>query len=49
MKSLTRIAAATVISLLIGAGSAQADLKFGVAAEPYAPFSSKDASGKWVG
>ncbi len=26
-----------------------ADLKFGVAAEPYPPFSSKDASGKWVG
>lgn len=26
-----------------------ADIKFGVAAEPYAPFTSKDASGKWVG
>lgn len=26
-----------------------ADLKFGVAAEPYPPFTSKDASGKWVG
>jgi polar amino acid transport system substrate-binding protein len=49
MKSLTKILAATVISLLIGAGSAQADFKFGVAAEPYPPFSSKDASGKWVG
>jgi polar amino acid transport system substrate-binding protein len=49
MKSFTRIAAATVIALLFGAGSAQADLKFGVAAEPYPPFSSKDASGKWVG
>src|SRR5215213_5319844 len=49
MKSLTKILAATVILLLIGAGSAQADLKFGVAAEPYPPFTSKDASGKWVG
>jgi polar amino acid transport system substrate-binding protein len=49
MKSFTKILAATVISLLIGAGSAKADLKFGVAAEPYPPFSSKDASGKWVG
>jgi len=49
MKSLTKILAATVISLLIGAGSAQADLQFGVAAEPYPPFTSKDASGKWVG
>jgi polar amino acid transport system substrate-binding protein len=28
---------------------AMADLKFGVAAEPYPPFSSKDASGVWVG
>ena len=25
------------------------DIKFGVAAEPYPPFTSKDASGKWVG
>ena len=29
--------------------SAMADLRIGVAAEPYAPFTSKDASGKWVG
>ena len=26
-----------------------ADLKMGVAAEPYAPFTSKDTSGKWIG
>ncbi len=31
------------------AGLAQADLKIGFAAEPFPPFSSKDASGKWVG
>ena len=31
------------------AAPAYADLKFGVAAEPYAPFTSKDASGVWVG
>jgi len=49
MKSLVRIAAALSISLLLGAGAAQADIKFGVAAEPYPPYSSKDASGKWVG
>jgi polar amino acid transport system substrate-binding protein len=49
MKSLARIAAASIISLLLGAGAAQADIKFGVAAEPYPPYSSKDASGKWVG
>jgi polar amino acid transport system substrate-binding protein len=49
MKAFTRIAAAAVLSLLIGAGGAQAAIKFGVAAEPYPPFTSKDASGKWVG
>jgi polar amino acid transport system substrate-binding protein len=32
------------------AAQAQAEgIKFGVAAEPYPPFTSKDASGKWVG
>jgi polar amino acid transport system substrate-binding protein len=30
-------------------GSSSAEIKLGVAAEPYAPFTSKDASGKWVG
>lgn len=35
--------------LVMAAGPAHADLKFGVAAEPYPPFTSKDASGKWVG
>jgi polar amino acid transport system substrate-binding protein len=30
-------------------GLAHADLKIGFAAEPFPPFSSKDASGKWVG
>ena len=41
------VAAATILA---GASSAAiADIKFGVAAEPYPPFSSKDASGKWVG
>ncbi len=29
--------------------SANATVRFGIAAEPYAPFTSKDASGKWVG
>ena len=37
--------------LAFSAMTAQADdaVKFGVAAEPYPPFSSKDASGTWVG
>jgi len=37
-------------AMLLGfTAQAQADIKFGVAAEPYPPFESKDASGKWVG
>src|SRR5215471_2114217 len=44
-------------SIVLGAAIALASfvaraddtIKFGVAAEPYPPFSSKDASGKWVG
>jgi polar amino acid transport system substrate-binding protein len=43
------IFAVAATALLASAAPAMADLKFGVAAEPYAPFSSKDASGKWVG
>jgi polar amino acid transport system substrate-binding protein len=41
--------AALAASALFGAAAAQAEVKFGVAAEPYAPFTSKDASGAWVG
>ena len=41
------VAAAAMLGL---SAQAQAEgLKFGVAAEPYPPFSSKDASGTWVG
>lgn len=38
-------------ALMLSAVTAQAQdpVKFGVAAEPYPPFSSKDASGTWVG
>ena len=42
-----------VLSAMMALGSfaARADdtIRFGVAAEPYPPFTSKDASGKWVG
>lgn len=41
--------AVAAVALCGFAAEAKADLKFGVAAEPYAPFTSKDASGKWVG
>ncbi|MEQ1523486.1 MAG: transporter substrate-binding domain-containing protein, partial [Aestuariivirga sp.] len=37
------------VALMAATSPAMADLKFGVAAEPYAPFTSKDASGVWVG
>lgn len=49
MKAFARLAGALIFAALFGASAAQADIKFGVAAEPYPPFSSKDASGKWVG
>ncbi len=42
------LAAATTVAMF-AAAPAYADLKMGVAAEPYAPFTSKDASGVWVG
>ena len=41
--------AAATVALMAVATPAMADLKMGVAAEPYAPFTSKDASGVWVG
>jgi polar amino acid transport system substrate-binding protein len=41
--------AAAAVAMMAASSPAFADLKFGVAAEPYPPFSSKDASGKWVG
>jgi polar amino acid transport system substrate-binding protein len=41
--------AGAVLAVAGFAAQAQDAIKFGVAAEPYPPFSSKDASGKWVG
>lgn len=41
--------AAIAAGTMFAAAPAYADLKMGVAAEPYAPFTSQDASGKWVG
>ncbi len=49
MKLSKRLLLAAGAALLLTAGQAMADLKMGVAAEPYAPFTSKDASGVWVG
>ena len=50
MKSLLKLVAATAVAVALSAGASAAQtVKFGVAAEPYPPFSSADASGKWVG
>jgi polar amino acid transport system substrate-binding protein len=46
----TRLAiGAAFAALLSTSAPALADIKIGVAAEPYPPFASKDAAGKWVG
>jgi polar amino acid transport system substrate-binding protein len=49
MKWFLKFVSMSAAAFLLGAGVAQADIKFGVAAEPYPPYSSKDTSGKWVG
>ena len=50
MKFTRRLMMTAAAAMLLGfTAQAQADIKFGVAAEPYPPFESKDASGKWVG
>jgi polar amino acid transport system substrate-binding protein len=51
MKLFAKAAVAAVVAagLSSGVASAQDAVKFGVAAEPYAPFSSQEPSGKWVG
>lgn len=38
-----------VLILLYGSSVGKAEVRFGIAAEPYAPFTSKDAKGQWVG
>lgn len=45
----TRSVLFAAAAMFVMAGTASADIKFGVAAEPYPPFTSKDASGKSVG
>lgn len=50
MKSLLQTAAVALALGLASLGAAHAQqIKVGVAAEPYPPFTSPDASGKWVG
>lgn len=47
---LTNLLTAALAATVISAGSAAAqEVKIGIAAEPYPPFASLDASGNWVG
>ncbi len=46
---MKKLAIAAAVSLLFGTAAFAAPLKIGVAAEPYPPFTSPDASGNWVG
>jgi polar amino acid transport system substrate-binding protein len=49
LKTLSKSMFTGFALLLLSCSPALADLKIGVAAEPYAPFTAKDATGKWVG
>ncbi len=50
MKQLMKTAVAAALLALSGMDMASAEaLKVGIGAEPYPPFTSPDASGKWVG
>lgn len=49
MKSILKFATAAAVGAMMTAGSAYADVKLGVAAEPYPPFAEKGASGTWTG
>jgi len=49
MNAKLKTAAFAAIALFMGGAAAHADVKFGVAAEPYPPYTSQDASGTWVG
>lgn len=49
MKLSKRILLAAAATFMLAGTPALADLKMGVAAEPYAPFTSKNAAGTWEG
>ena len=49
LSNITRILLVCAGTLTLLSSGATADIKIGVAAEPYPPFTSKDATGKWVG
>ena len=47
--ALGGIVLSAMLALTTFATRADDTIRFGVAAEPYPPFTTKDASGKWVG
>ncbi len=49
MKMTKRLLLAATAAFAMAASSAQAELKMGVAAEPYPPFTAKNAAGVWEG
>jgi polar amino acid transport system substrate-binding protein len=49
MRYVTRTLIIAAALAIAAATQALADIRVGVAAEPYPPFTSKDASGQWVG
>ncbi|RCS24587.1 amino acid ABC transporter [Phyllobacterium salinisoli] len=50
MKAFLKTAVTAVTLIMAGMGTASAEtIKVGIAAEPYPPFASPDASGKWNG
>jgi polar amino acid transport system substrate-binding protein len=49
MKLTKRLLLTVATTFMLSAAPALADLKMGVAAEPYAPFTSKNAAGVWEG
>lgn len=49
MKSIFKLMSAAVIATAMSATAAVADIKIGVAAEPYPPFAEKAADGSWKG
>jgi polar amino acid transport system substrate-binding protein len=46
---MKKLVLAAVAAFAIGTAASAAPIKIGVAAEPYPPFTSPDASGNWVG
>jgi polar amino acid transport system substrate-binding protein len=49
MKTFFKIFAAAFVAVAMSTNIASADVKFGVAAEPYPPFAEKGADGVWKG